>query len=169
MKYFVCLLSLPNWPQCGDEGRFLSLMGSFPSLMGRLSTAFMGPFSLLKIPWETPIEERPVGGFLGYSTGPKMITRTFVFLLFGLSFRNCTRHLLHRAFWREFLCVVRAPPWGTFCLSASVNFTQEFSGEFIFPLHAHLSHKRTLAKLINNLCHRLGSHSAEIRKSYQKM
>ena len=38
--------------------------------------------------------------------GPNMTIHTF--FLFGNLFLNCTGHLLHRAFWQEFFCVI----WG---------------------------------------------------------
>ena len=41
---------------------------------------------------------------LRLTMGPKMITHTF--FLFGNQFLNYTGHLLHRAFWHEFFCVI---------------------------------------------------------------
>ena len=45
-------------------GRFPSSMGRFPSLMGRFLECLNGPFSLLKIPWETAHEEKGIKRFL---------------------------------------------------------------------------------------------------------
>ena len=38
--------------------------------------------------------------------GPKVITHTH-FCYLGINFPNCTGHLLHRAFWQEFFCVIQ--------------------------------------------------------------
>ena len=55
----------------------------------------------------------------------------------GYDFSCYTGQLLHRAFWQESFCVIRPPPYGTFC---ERQLHRIILWELIFQLHAHLLH-----------------------------
>ena len=72
--------------------------------------------------------------------GPKMITHTHI-LLFGNYFPNYTEHLLHRALWQDFYCVVRAPSLDTHC--ERVNYRHYLSWNY-FSNNTHLCYTKEL-------------------------
>ena len=86
---------------------------------------------------------------------------THTFLLFGNQFPSCTGHLLHRAFWQEFFCVIWAPPCSTFCKR---QLHKIILLELIFQLHTHTSVTQKNCFRIS-LCNHFGPHSIGQNKS----
>ena len=72
-----------------------------------------------------------------------MISHTHALSYFGSYFPKYTGHLLHKAFWEEFFCVIRAFARGTSCERA--NYTL-IVWEVILQLRTHPLHKRRISE-----------------------
>ena len=87
---------------------------------------------------------------------PQIVTHTF--WLFGNQFLNYTGHLLHRAFWQEFFCVIRGLHR---VLSVNVPIAHMNYLGIIFRLQAPLLHKKYFPVY---LCNHFGPHSTVVSK-----
>ena len=77
-------------------------------------------------------------------------------------FPNYTGHVLHSAFWQDFICVIRVPPQGAVCERQS---HRRIFGELISNC-AHICYTKELFP--NYLCHHLGPLSADCKRGQRK-